>query len=215
MLLLTEHWSNDNILECIKFKNGLYILANSFSRNKKKGGGAAIFIKNCIHFQILDTSNFCEEGCLEAAGIVIKINNENYTIICIYRPPTSNVNIFLNKLSELVDSLNLKSNCVLMGDFNIDVLVQSDHKFKLLNFLNEFNLKYLVNQPTRVTQFSQSSLDNIIINNKLFLKNVKTKVIVTSVSDHFGILLDIPTTKTQLSQNKSNKHITKKAIFWK
>lgn len=212
LLLITEHWSNDNVLECVKFKNGLYTLASSFSRNNKKGGGAAIFIKNNITFQVLDFSKFCVEGLLEAAGITTKIDNETYIIICIYRPPISNIDSFLSILSELVDSLSSTSNCVLMGDFNVDILVQSDHKHKLLNFLNEFNLVYLINQATRITQFSQSALDNIIINRQLFLKHVIPNVIVTGLSDHYGILFDIPNKKSETSQNKCNNFIKKRSF---
>lgn len=62
---------------------------------------------------------------------------------------------------------------MIIGDFNIDTITLDSNKNKLVTFLNEFGLRYLISEPTRVTPFSCTCIDNIFVNDKLFFKNKK------------------------------------------
>lgn len=186
----------------------LYSLATSFSRQNERGGGCAIFIRNNIDFVVVPLDEFSLQGSLEVAGIKIKLRNEEFVILNIYRPAGSSINTFFDRLFPLVESLNLVSNLVLAGDFNIDILdYNSNACVRFKEFFNEFNLTNLIDVPTRITEFSQSCLDNFLVNRQMLSKKLRSGVLITGISDHLGIVLDIPLDVMTLQYNCSQNVI--------
>lgn len=79
-------------------------------------------------------------------------------------------------------------NIILGGDINIDVLKNNPNHKLLKRTLKVHKMRYLVNFPTRVTEESESAIDNFIIKNCHDCK-VIVEGIVTCLSDHNGQLL--------------------------
>jgi len=70
-----------------------------------------------------------------------------------------------------------------MGDFNIDVLDVGSPVTKLFaDLLRSFDLVWSVDSPTRVTEHSETAIDNIITN----MTDTRVTVINTAISDHHG-----------------------------
>ncbi|XP_044766173.1 uncharacterized protein LOC123322295 [Coccinella septempunctata] len=70
---------------------------------------------------------------------------------------------------------------ILMGDFNIDMLQESRRRCDWLNFLNSYNIKQNVFEPTRITPTTSTCLDGVYTKVDC---QASTNVIHYHVSDH-------------------------------
>lgn len=106
----------------------------------------------------------------------------------IYRPPDSDLNIFNNKLEEILLHINkLNKDCVLLGDFNIDVSKDDAVKNDFINTLHSSSFFPSINIFTRVTNTSTTAIDNIVTN----IQNVKLEsgALLSDISDHYPTIL--------------------------
>lgn len=74
-------------------------------------GCVAIYVKSTILFQILPS--FAQDF-LQPCAILIKLNNNSYTIAAIYSPPKHNVTF--HKFSAYFNTIN--NNFIIGGDYN-------------------------------------------------------------------------------------------------
>ena len=127
-------------------------------------------------------------------------------MICVYRPPPSKKNrltpsLFYSEFSDLLDFINLKTNVMLIGDFNVH-FDERDHTVtrKITDLLDVHDLVQLVTVPTHqhghtldalVVRASDSLVCDVSVQDKL-------------VSDHFFVscklkLAPVKQEKRQLS----------------
>ena len=72
----------------------------------------------------------------------IEISNPNYIICCVYRSPDGDLNIFFDKLTQLLNMYESShSKLIIGGDFNIDMLKNNQNKSKLLDLFSSYGLK--------------------------------------------------------------------------
>ena len=119
-------------------------------------GGPLIYVKNDMIYKVRNNLKIYQSEKLESVFIkIIKSNNRNIIVGCVYRHPSMEVNefnsLFLNNLSKnLISEKNKK--IVLLGDFNIDLLkYKKDHNTS--DFLAQINSASLVPHitfPTRM-----------------------------------------------------------------
>ena len=81
-----------------------------------------------------------------------------------------------------------KFHCILCGDFNINLLQDSMNTKLFQDILNTFNFVQTIFEPTRVTQNSQSLLDNIFIKSGLAYS---AEVFHSALSDHEAQIIKI------------------------
>ena len=93
----------------------------------------------------------------------------------------------------------LKTNVILLGDFNIDFLKQTPASWELT--LSLFNLHQMVSRPTRITPTSSTLLDHIYTNNTLMVSDVM--VVDSGISDHCPIMC---TWLSKTPKQKKNSH---------
>ena len=147
---------------------------------------------------------------------------KNIIIGTLYRPPSSNINNFLERIDEQLEKISRENkNIYLMGDFNIDLShsieinssytthlnknkIDNNNSDKFLNILSSFALSPCINIPTRVTPVSSTLIDNIFTN--ALEKNKNSGVFTYDVSDHLPIFL----ISSQLIFNDVNKGNTNK-----
>lgn len=72
------------------------------------------------------------------------------------------------------------------GDFNIDCLKDGMNKKEIINLLLNFDLRLLINGPTRITPKTASDIDNIITNND---NVIDSGIMTTALSDHEGVFV--------------------------
>ena len=90
----------------------------------------------------------------------------------IYRPPNSRVE-FWDKFQEMLDNVKMDTikQIVIMGDFNAHEHTASGVKLDILNGIN--HLTSHINEPTRITETTQTNLDKIITNIPHFVTNAE------------------------------------------
>ena len=101
---------------------------------------------------------------LEATWIDLSLHSQRLLIGLIYRPP--DCSSFFDEFSVVMEnSWRKRSNIILLGDFNVNLSSSCDPslKRKFTNLLcTEFNLKNVIDVPTRITGDSSSLIDLII-----------------------------------------------------
>jgi len=146
------------------------------------GGGVAIYIKENISFKRLH--EFEVQG-LEAIFVSINSIEGKLLVCCCYRPPDKNE--FWLALETAIDNIKQSNNykyIYILGDFNADFKTSNGNK--LIRFCSEHNLHHLVNEPTRITANTQSTLDQILTNAPNFVSNIEVLPPV-STNDHCTI----------------------------
>ena len=140
-----------------------------FQPTETSHGGTGFYLKDYIDYVERTDLDFSSVGDFETSFIEIKFpKKKNLIIGCIYRHPTSKISIqefnqcFLEPLLQKINSEN--KQCVLMGDFNIDLLKCETHDNTnafLNNLSSSFFSPYII-QPTRLA--SKTLIDNIFFN---------------------------------------------------
>ena len=99
--------------------------------------GLAFFVIENIKFKILDSPTYTS---FENLVIDIGSSTSPFTIACVYRPPGSCSDEFLDQFLNLFEYLSSVSSSFLMcGDFNIHVDTSSSDSTKFLNCLDLAN----------------------------------------------------------------------------
>lgn len=195
VLCFSEHWCSSSELKAANFSG--FVLGSYFCRQSKKNGGACIYVADGISFTNReDIVKLGEELNFEAAAIQIHetVNSEKVIVICIYRSPNGDKNIFLSKLELLLYFLHQeKAKLFLCGDINIDLHEKSHFKYTYINILNSAGMISIVNTPTRETTNSKSVIDHIFVNVKT--SNIKVAVVKNGLSDHHGQLAQLENIK--------------------
>ena len=162
--------------------DGYEIVRRDRATNGRFGGGVCFYIRNCINFSVRNDLSLDQ---LENLCILInKPKARPFLIATWYRPPNSPVAKFnyLEKLLGALDTENIEY--YLLGDLNCDLSVTDlDHSSRvLMDITGLYNLSQLINEPTRVTDFSSTLIDHIFTNTTD--KVVCSGVSHISISDH-------------------------------
>ena len=174
------------VLECdrdTRLKLPGYHSLITFTRNDDNRGGVGLFVSENITFNVRDDLSVFIPHIYESLFIEIDTseNNHDKNIIgLIYRPntqPKADIDIFSSTLQDIMDIINNeKKSCLLMGDFNIDLLKYNLHN-KTNDFVDSIFGKGFLPQilkPTRITQSTATLIDHIYSNDKLsFWDNYK------------------------------------------
>jgi len=176
-------------------------------------GGVGLFISNHITYSIREDLSVFIPHIYESLFIEFKgaKNMNNQIVGVIYRPntqPQADLDIFSNTLYNVMDLVNAEhKSCILLGDFNVDLLQYNSH-VKTNEFIDGVFCKGfipLVLKPTRMTRTSATLIDHIYSN--FPNNNSKTGIIITDVSDHFGIYHITGNKSIQLPNKKVGKRI--------
>jgi hypothetical protein len=108
----------------------------------------------------------------------------------IYRAPTGNFNLFLNRLDSIKSIYRANLNLILWGDIYIDYLTENDRKRQLDSVLQTYKLTAIVTFPTRSQGTSRTTVDNIFIDNSK-IPNYTLSPFFNCLSDHDAQLLII------------------------
>ena len=157
----------------------------NFERKDRKasGGCVGVYVKSHIDYvrrMDIESENI-ELICLE----IISEHTKSFFVSTLYRPPNSSKYLcknFTEKFNELLQKLNKENKeMIIIGDINCNYLDNNNNKeVKELLALNGFI--QLVNDPTRVTDTTETLIDVILTTKPENLCDIK--VIPTAMSDH-------------------------------
>ena len=113
-----------------------------------------------------------------------------------YRPPWLNTDIFIDAMTNTICTLSAQcDNIILIGDFNIDILSNSNDCKKLISFLSYLDLRQFVNSATHFTDHSSTLIDLFCGNTEI--TNITTDYI-PCLSGHAFITGDLKFKKNKV-----------------
>lgn len=197
VICLSEHWLTRNSLALINIKD--FTLISCYCRDENKHGGTAIFLHNELRgTSYSEITNLSIDSEIEISALTLCLK-EKISIICIYRPPTGNINIFFETLDVVLSLLfDRYEKFVILGDFNVNTMIESNNTKNFMCLLETYDLKFEINEPTRISNNSVSCLDNIITN----LDNTNSYTLNTHLSDHTAQICSFVDTKEQHYSSK-------------
>ena len=213
ILCFTEHHLNQQEIALIQIES--YTLGASFCRTSFKMGGLCIFVNKNLNFRNIDTQKFLHEQDIEAEAVKLSVNSLNICILSIYRAPSSNFALFLDKLEIILNLLhNNNTQLIICGDININYPVENNKKALLDSLLASYNLTSTVYFPTKIRNTSSTTIDNIFINVSKF-DNYIIFPIVNRFSDHDAQLIAINDINLKIlnSTPRFIRNIDKHGIF--
>ena len=161
-----------------------YILHSQPS--KSSAGGVALYVKsNLDHFVRDDLSSLEDE--FETLWIEIKnIKDKIILCCCVYRHPDTDMKKFNDHIDQIMQKISKENKLFfLMGDFNGSLLSYESH-IDTNDFINIMIFHYLlpyILHRTRVTDHSETVIDNIFSNNTSH--EIISGNIISQISDHF------------------------------
>ena len=133
--------------------------------------------------------------------------SSNVVIGIVYRMPDSSVEVFNERITDIMNVIHReKKMCYLLGDLNIGLFKCDDHKptSNFLDTMYSYNMFPLIVKPTRVTEKSATLIDHIWTNNFDVHSQHKQGILLTSMSDHYGIF---HITGSKLNESSGNENV--------
>lgn len=170
-------------------------------------GGVGLYIKSSLLYN--KRSEFCYSK-KEFESLFIEINLKNqHNIVCgvIYRHPNAKLDLMTDFLYNTVDKISKENKyCVLLGDFNIDLLRFDTHPDTedFINTLGSYAFYPQILKPTRITHHSATIIDNIFFNS--LEHHIISGNILSGITDHLPNFIII----NKLANLPKNFKITKR-----
>ena len=223
-IALTETWLSESTEELYGIQN--YNVVNRF-RNGRKGGGVTLYINENIPCTIRHDLEFFDS---EMESLFIELDNNvfktssNIIIGIVYRMPDSSIDIFNDRMTDILYTVNKENKLFYMlGDLNIDLLKYEEHRLtsSFLDMLYSNNVFPLITKATRVTQTTATLIDHVLTNNFDVWGKHRQGILCTDISDHYAVFHIAgntmckskdclsPTVKRDLSHRNVQKFIDK------
>ena len=197
VIVLTESWLDDVTPVIVP---GFVVYSTV---RPGRSGGVSILVKKSLKSIKIDEHSYVNDT-IELCTIKI-YNNRNHIILSgIYRPHSDSINNFTNALDNLLNCNIFRNNsCVLIGDFNIDMLLNSNN---VLNFVETMRTHHFLQSITDITHpgiigrnSNASLIDHIWMNR---LSTYSSCTVRTGLSDHYGIYVQLPFFSSKASSKK-------------
>lgn len=190
IVILVEHW-----LRCDEpMVVPGYVQMSRFSRTQFTHGGTLIMMEKefLTRFKFVSIDRFDHllvEKVFEFSMVFCR--KLKMYVLGIYRSPSANFDLFLEKLESLLNDIPVNAMLILSGDLNVNFLDKCNRSNQILsNLLKSFNFKMHVDQPTRFSALSSSLLDYFCTN---FRQNdIQCATINAGLSDHEAVLGLVP-----------------------
>lgn len=169
-----------------------YGLVRSDAENRRTGE-VAIFVRNDIRFEIILVSKLISNYWY----IALNVNVYFYkgTIAVIYHSPSASDGDFVKFLEDIIEELMAKNkkDCIVLGDFNLNVLSDTFYVRKLQTLMLGWDMKQLVDRPTRITKDSQTFIDLVFANKKLNVQVINEP----KITNHAWLKINFDVKKTR------------------
>lgn len=155
----------------------------------RNAGGVMMYIRDDIKYEVIAR----EKIVSNCWCVAVEIKDLIYRgiVLVVYHSPSASDGDFVRFIVDVVDLLVAKGQCIMLGDFNIDLMADMFYARKIINEMLNLGMKQYVDKPTRITESSQTLID-------LVFANTKVKCIVYDkprITDHLWVSVEL---------NKSN-----------
>lgn len=210
IIVVTEHNLVSSDFEKLSISG--FKVCNFYARTTTSGGGVAILCGGgvkCRPLTVPHLSELYDDKLFECCLAIVKHGKHEFVLVGIYRSPSTGDKVFIDTLYHLCnDLINKYSYVIVAGDININILDNSSSKKHLCNMLNTLGLKYYVDFPTRVTDETETGIDNFLSN--INFCKINAEGLITVLSDHDGQVLRL---STDGPCNGNNSKTTYKRLF--
>lgn len=189
---ISEHFICHQDIDNFSFPN--YTTITYFSRNLHIHGGTLIMAKTSLHCKQVDAIKSLSEEChIEMCAVSFCLNENKTILIVVYRPPSGDIHMFFNLLTQALLLANKLSKWIILcGDFNIDLNKQCSNTNFLCDILSSFELAILNSEPTRVFTnihgyTSSTCIDYMVTN--IPRDFVKCDISNPNIADHLAHML--------------------------
>ncbi|XP_065568865.1 uncharacterized protein LOC136032483 [Artemia franciscana] len=201
--------------------DGFKFISNN--RENRQGGGVGLFLRDDLPFVVKkQLSKHDQEVTFESLCIECVIDNRKVLVCAVYRSPSASLQDFLRIYECFIEDVtNLNSEQVLvMGDFNINLLLAQTNRPGISNHLHEKSLEFLCmnlsksllpscRSATRVAEDTATLIDNIFSTIPVTLSHI----IFTDVSDHCVVVADVGINhRPKFSEFKQTRKIDKEGM---
>ena len=185
-LLLCETFLTD--YNCMLFNLPGYSRVE-YHRKNSRGGGVAIYIKNCYDYKIRKDLSYYEEGIFESIFIETTLNHKQVLIGEIYRVPNSDIKYFNDKYNNIIEKIKSEKKQLIIGsDQNLN-LINADSQVLTQEFLDinySNGILPVIDKPTRITHATATLIDNIYTN---YEGIYQSGILYSHISDHLPVFL--------------------------
>jgi len=164
------------------------IRCNADTRNT---GGVALYVRNDIKYEIVLIKKL-ESNCW-CVAVEVKEKLYKGVIMVIYHSPSASHGDFMRFLEDTVEELIIKGECMVIGDFNLDLMMDSFYAKKLQTTMLSLGMKQYVNEPTRITKDSQTIIDLIFANNNKTVQVIHEP----KITDHAWLKVELSVSKNE------------------
>ena len=178
-------------------------------REKKRGGGVALYIKKDIKYELHKQLNEIKLEKIELIAATLKLKEGNVIVISIYRPPDSDMKLTIKDLDKILHATGEKKT-VICGDLNIDTATTNNQETTYLNKLREYSMTQHITAYTRVTNKTKSTIDHTISN----LKTICCLTTHHTLADHQAIITSWGV-KTKTNTVETPKENDNKRVHYK
>ena len=206
---VSETWFHNKVNSGLVTIPGFDLIRHD--RISKRGGGVAIYLRSGVSYRLLHKSHHNAN----AEFLFIEIDNRagvKFAFGVVYNPPG---NSHLEPLYKCLTSItNDFDDCIITGDFNINLLLSTPPALRFKNFLLSINLSCPLSSPTNFVSNCQPSLiDLILTKNTDGIRNFN-QISIGSFTSHHAIIGSYaiamaagmqPMTKYHRNINKINK----------
>lgn len=205
-------------------ENDLYSLdgfcSEFVNREKRKGGGIAMYIKNSMNYERLKVETLSYENL--TVKFMTGTSCKDRIVSGIYRPPNLNENEFIDELGNIINLRGASNDITILGDMNINIRDSTkNHVLKYQEFIASNGMHNVIKEATRIdlSVGSCTLIDHILVNlpeSKLF-----SAIVESNISDHYTTMFgiydacpeeDVKTSRSFLSTAKVNETI--RATDW-
>ncbi|CAF1454283.1 unnamed protein product [Rotaria sordida] len=156
IISLVETWTkSSDSLEIEGFK----IVQRRDCNDIRKPFGQITYLKNDLNYEnILEKCEYSGKNHIEYCSIKI----DDFCIISIYNLPNSSFDVVKRHINEVITvSKRFCENIVVVGDFNIDLKIKTNHKF--IDYMESFGLT-LINKLNKNSTNAKTQIDYCFTN---------------------------------------------------
>ncbi|KAK9738462.1 hypothetical protein QE152_g9805 [Popillia japonica] len=168
----------------------------------KHGGSAIVLSNNIVSRELSEIAQLSIERNIEMSAIAIE--SQKNVIVSLYRPPTGEMEVFMDRLRQallIITSKYSTFDIVVAGDYNINFMTTSKYRDNVIDLFKSFGLDMVFSEPSRKCRMSESCIDNIFLTN-----NWAEKLTVNPhISDHYGQVIKIELRHTQNNVKRVQK----------
>ena len=211
IIAIQETWfKEDTPLNYFNLRN--YCL-ETVNRIDCQVGGVGLYVLNDIDYKLRDDLR-CQNEVYESCFIEInRSEDKNIILGVVYRHHHKSINEFNNQLETVLSKVTLENKLFyLCGDFNINILKdEENHINNFIDMIYSYSIYPLILRPTRVTERSETLIDNILTNNAI---NKTSGILISDTSDHFpNFTISKIKVKSSVNNNKKVRDFSEENIL--